>query len=62
VEGCCECGDEPSGSSATELVSQFSLYLLTYCHSVCSDMNSTEVCANCVVLYYFKSASTAAFI
>jgi hypothetical protein len=21
VEGCCECGDEPSGSCATELVS-----------------------------------------
>jgi hypothetical protein len=22
VAGCCECGDEPSGSCATELVSQ----------------------------------------
>jgi hypothetical protein len=24
VEGCCECGDEPSGSFATELVNYFS--------------------------------------
>jgi hypothetical protein len=23
VAGCCECGDEPSGSGATELVSYF---------------------------------------
>jgi hypothetical protein len=29
VAGCCECGDEPSGSCATELVI---LYLTTTCH------------------------------
>jgi hypothetical protein len=32
--GCCECGDEPSGSGATELVSwliiDFNLYMLLY--------------------------------
>jgi hypothetical protein len=26
--GCCECGDEPSGSYATELVSQLATYVL----------------------------------
>jgi hypothetical protein len=25
VAGCCECGDEPSGSCATELVSQLAV-------------------------------------
>jgi hypothetical protein len=29
VAGCCECGDEPSGSCATELVCGMSLYSQT---------------------------------
>jgi hypothetical protein len=29
LAGCCECGDEPSGSGATELVNCFSLSI--YC-------------------------------
>jgi hypothetical protein len=27
VAGCCECGDEPSGSCATELVSYICIYI-----------------------------------
>jgi hypothetical protein len=27
VAGCCECGDEPSGSCATELVSHIAIFL-----------------------------------
>jgi hypothetical protein len=30
VAGCCECGDEPSGSCATELVSY--VYATVLCH------------------------------
>jgi hypothetical protein len=29
VAGCCECGDEPSGSCATELVS-FNIHIIFY--------------------------------
>jgi hypothetical protein len=29
VAGCCECGDEPSGSCATELVSRLSLTIVS---------------------------------
>jgi hypothetical protein len=31
VAGCCECGDEPSGSCATELVSYF-VAITNYCN------------------------------
>jgi hypothetical protein len=34
VVGCCECGDEPSGSCATELVSYLSVRLHTYIYSI----------------------------
>jgi hypothetical protein len=30
VAGCCECGDEPSGSYATELVRYHSIPILTF--------------------------------
>jgi hypothetical protein len=32
VAGCCECGDEPSGSCATELVSLSVLLVLPFYH------------------------------
>jgi hypothetical protein len=34
VAGCCECGDEPSGSCATELVSQ-----LVQCRNMQTNVN-----------------------
>jgi hypothetical protein len=35
VAGCCECGDEPSGSCATELVSMIHTYVHTHTHTMC---------------------------
>jgi hypothetical protein len=35
VAGCCECGDEPSGSDATELVSYD-----TRCHCLIGHLNA----------------------
>jgi hypothetical protein len=35
VAGCCECGDEPSGSCATELVSFTKIYVLSPIAFIC---------------------------
>jgi hypothetical protein len=32
VAGCCVCGDDPSGSCATELVRPLKIYQCTKCH------------------------------
>jgi hypothetical protein len=34
VAGCCECGDEPSGSGATELVSYKSKCIMLKCLNI----------------------------
>jgi hypothetical protein len=38
VAGCCECGDEPSGSCATELVSYWKGNSLGTCFSVTKEL------------------------
>jgi uncharacterized protein (DUF983 family) len=43
VAGCCECGDEPSGSCATELVSYLSLCSVVF------------VCMFCIFMTYSTS-------
>jgi hypothetical protein len=47
VAGCCECGDEPSGSGATELVSQ-SVSCTCSAHSI---LLCGEKCSLCSFLH-----------
>jgi hypothetical protein len=50
VAGCCECGDEPSGSCATELVSyQLSQWYSTFFVRVPPDIISLQLCTPKVV-------------
>jgi hypothetical protein len=46
VAGCCECGDEPSGSCATELVIYVVLHAVLY--SIISKDELLYICAICV--------------
>jgi hypothetical protein len=42
--GCCECGDEPSGSGTTELVSN-------YTSAIVADVTSGHNCMECILLF-----------
>jgi hypothetical protein len=66
VAGCCECGDEPSGSCTTELVNYGNIVSLTYEYSRDS---STELQLHPVALshqsnliLYFHADSNVSFL
>jgi hypothetical protein len=50
VAGCCECGDESSGSCATELVSLFLLSLIYYRPMSSETIKSNILCPNLCLL------------
>jgi hypothetical protein len=50
VAGCCECGDEPSGSCATELVTVWTVGSRQYCHRIFTRLYAICLLSRCQLL------------